>query len=356
MWVNINSSIFSNISYARDVKQLINFAFEGSLDIEKIKIKLFSEYDEIVDSAVFNELDLVDQELLEEIFKEFYYADNCNINYSVSEENKNNEKSIFTLEEAKEFFKESFAIVLENGKNDSHFIKSILYHFDKNIEFYNHAIEKRWIVFDHAGGCSSVINLIKGKLSPFETLASKYGANTSKYVRGIVILDSDKKHPLSDEKENTKINRKYLEEQNIWLHVLEKRAMENYLPDEVLTSLKSLKSKSRRQADINCIKWINVYENLNNSQKDFLKYEGFDVREFLEHEIDQLFSNVHQTQREILSHGISYNNFSLPADEINFKNSFPLLFNDNLVNKKTLLNRSGTNELTQLLSKIKELL
>jgi len=355
MWVRLNSDIFDDKSNLRDVRQLITFAFEGSRDINIIKIKLLAEYDKVKDTELFQELDSIDQDLLISIFVDSYYRDDVEAKYNVT--NNGNISNNFTLEEAKELFKESFSIVLENSKNDSPFVKAILHHFASDKAFINHAIDKRWITFEHAGGSSSVVNFIKGKLNPFLSLSSKNNASPYKYFRGIVIVDSDKKYPEAPENGTTKSIRTYLSEQNIPLHVLNKRSMENYIPDETILNVRQQKNSSKRTEDKKCVKWINVYEHLNPKIKDFLKYEGISESDFSTGDLNNLFLDIGQNQRDILIQGINYKNFELEEDEINFKNSFPLLFSTcNLVNKMTLNDRCGSNELQDLSTKINELL
>mgnify|MGYP000727038757 CR=1 FL=1 len=61
-----------------------------------------------------------------------------------------------------------------------------------------------------------------------------------------------------------------LESIGIKVHILKKRAMENYMPDEVFDEIILELTNSKDDAILK--RWINVYKKLDSIQKDFLKY------------------------------------------------------------------------------------
>lgn len=294
----------------------------------------------------YSNLNIDDKKLLDDEF-DAYWTTNANVSYRITDQNQGT--TSFNLEEAIRFFIQPASIILENNKNDSSFVRAIIYHFDAKtargnqilVDFVNNG----WIQFENAGGCTNVANFIEGKLQSFNELAARNGTDPQKYLRCMVLLDSDKEFATQPKKSDYVKLEAYLRSKGITnFHFLEKRMMENYMPDEVIDSISETKTKP----------WIDVYKTLSQEQKDFLNYKsGFSkeqddkgVRKPLKAEILALY-NIDKANFDHLDRGLNY---------AHFKDTFPNLFiSSGHVNKFTLNNRANSNELERILSKIKNL-
>jgi hypothetical protein len=356
MWIEIKSDIFTSNDY-KNFSFLLNLISEKPSTSKNTKAKLYVEYDLIVETELFNRLDAIDREFIEDSFKQYFYEDDAQIKCIVSNQNSTEK---YNLEEAIAFLKEPFWIILENNKNDENLIKSIIFYFDNTEdEYLKDCIRNRWVQFDNAGGCGNVKNLIKGRLKSFENLVAKNGSNANKYYNAFVVLDSDRDFQGQEIKQDYSSLIDYLNEIHVKFHILEKRAMENYMPDEVLFDIRNNKSNSNDQNDIKCVNWINVYTNLNVIQKDYLKYSGHDLFTNLTIEAQALYRNQLTINFDILQTGINYrdNRPGIETEERRFKNAFPKLFLESpLVNKKTLNQRCGSDELQRIFNSINNLL
>ncbi len=355
MWIEIREDIFKS-NDLKDIQFLLNIIFETKGSMFS-KAKLFLDFQSIKETDLYNKLDSIDQELIQDSVKSSFYENQIEIKYFISSDvNVNN----YNLEEALELLREPLWIVLENSFNDSNFIKSIIYNFDEDDKFVITCIQNRWIDFANAGG-SGAKNQIKGKLDTFNILAAKHITETHKYYRGLVILDSEKNYLSEPKQYNTLTD--FLKQKNIEWHILEKRSIENYMPNELIFQIRENKSLSSRTDDKDCINWINAYQYLSDEQKDFLRYEKqpskstFQNNDFTE--INNLF-NVSDGNYSILEKGINYRDnetAGIQHDERRYKNSFPKFFiHSPLVNRVSLKNRCGSNELETIFTQIKNLL
>ncbi len=255
----------------------------------------------------------------------------------------------FIIVEAIRFLNQPLFIILENNLNDQHFIRAINKYFDKTGNFEKH-YQNGWLEFANAGGCSNLENFINAKKASFNNLLKikKY-----KYLRCIVILDSDRTHSqLSLEYKYSNLV-KFLNDNEIAYHILEKRSMENYMPNEVFDEFRNN----------NTNEWINAYLNLNPLQKDFIDISfGFTgkngdgtfkkLRGELDNNIQNLYSDVSDSNYTVLNHS-----FNLA----NFKTEFPTKFiNSYNVYKETLKemtrHQNNPNELNDIVEKIGKLL
>lgn len=223
MVVNIKDDIFQSSDYKG-----LNFLIQ--LLTYESRYDLFVEITYIDRITLYTKLDSDDIELIEQNYNRIIQQ-GLESDYVVTLTNSDDKH--FNIEEAIRFFIQPVSIILENSLNDQHFIRSVFKFFDngKKIEKY---LEKNWIQFENAGGCSNVENFIEGKLQSFNTCLTP-----SKFVRAIVILDSDKKFPTDTTPDKYLKLIKYLEANDVKYHILEKRTMQNYMPDEVLNSISS---------------------------------------------------------------------------------------------------------------------
>ncbi len=351
MWISIDKDIFENsdfegLSY---IFHILSWSPKNSIsryniliDLEGIKqLENYSKLKEVVKDIDF---------LLEKEFDDFI---NTKPKNSKADFNITNKKDVsnFNIEESIRFFSQPVSIVLENNKNDAYFIKSIIEYLDTSNVLKEH-VKNGWIKFENAGGCGNVKNFLEGELNSFEDLAYKNYRNKFDYYRGIVILDSDKDYPTQSIQPKYVILINFLESIGLKdnIHILEKRMMDNYMPDEVFDEI--ILELTNSKVDAILKRWINVYKNLDSIQKDFLKYyDGFSL-DFtnLTPSVQMLFNNQQGANFDILKSGFKYKGKG-------FKNEFPLKFStSSRVNRHTLENRSGSDELNVILSKISKLL
>jgi hypothetical protein len=355
MWIEIKDDIFES-NDLKNLQFLLNIIFETKGSIFS-KAKLFLNFNSIKESDLFNKLDSIDQELIQDSVKSSFYENQIEIKYFISNDEQ---EDSYKLEEALELLREPLWIVLENSFNDSNFIKSIIYNFDDSDKFVTTCIENRWIDFANAGG-SGAKNQIRGKLETFNSVVIKHNTQTHKYYRGLVILDSEKNYKDEPKSYNSLID--FFKLRNIKWHILEKRSIENYMPDEVIFQMKVDKANSHRTDDKDCIIWINAYQYLSDLQKDFLRYEKQPNKSSFQNsdlaEINKLF-NISVANYSIFEKGINYRDnesFGIQEEERRYKNSFPKKFiYSPLVNKQTLKKRCGNDELERIYLIIKSML
>lgn len=258
----------------------------------------------------------------------------------------NKESDAFSLVEAFEILNQTFFILLENGENDAYFIKALIKNFQKKGKKIEKHLNEGWLEFGMGGGSTipSVINAAKER---FYRNKEKFPKESSYYLRFFVLIDSDKQYPnqhLKNEKQALINSLKY---DNVPFHILQKREMENYMPDEVFREIQGNDD------------YIRAYLTLNATQKDYFDVEnGFPDKNFdnlpievqaLYEDLDKTPSNIHIFRKQKLE--IKDKN-----GRNRFKSEFPKLFLTENVNQGTLLARAGSNELQEILDKITELL
>lgn len=353
MWIEIKDDIFESIDEG-NLTYLLKIIFNMPKGSQNHRANLIVNIGNIIDSPIFQGLSSTDQGLIEDSVKLFAYEENVEVRYKIS----NTEKGCYNLEEATAFFQEPLWILVENSMNDSNFVKAIIHHFDDSKEFLIDCLNNRWIQFTNAGG-SAAKHEINNKLTAFDSLAAHNFSKNEKYFKGFVIMDGDRDYPEQDVKDEYLKLTEFLDSKNIKWHILEKRAMENYMPDETIADIKNIKSTSLRPDDRKCVEWINVYKLLNNDQKNHLKFQSSKKFEDMELKAQNLYSNQMTTNYSILHEGINYRDnesSNIVDDERRFKNSFPKLFLlSPHVNKMSLQNRCGTTELQDIYNTIKSL-
>ena len=255
MVVEIKDDIFKG----RDFKGL-NYLIQ--ILTYKQRYALFVEHTLIRDTELYNKLDEDDKKEIEENFNRII-TEGLPSSHFITENSTFNQ---FNIEEAIRFFNQPISIILENSLNDQYFISAIIHHFDSLGETKRH-LENGWIQFENAGGCSNIQNFIMGKLQSFNNLTIKYGKQNNLYLRCFVVLDSDKEYPTMANKPAYDKLFPFLTDNCIPSHILEKREMENYMPDDVFDDIAT-------SPDLR--KWFDVYVNLTEQQKDYLDNEkGF---------------------------------------------------------------------------------
>ncbi len=340
MLIEIKDNIFSG----NDFKGL-NFLIQ--LATYKHRYDLFVDLSLIQDFEFYRRLDEEDKSILENYFNQSIQNSQAECpQYTVSDI----ETQYFNLEEAIRFFVQPVSIILENSLNDAYFIKALVCFFDDTGEAKRH-LENNWIQFENAGGCDNIINFIEGKSHSFNNLPK----NNHQYLRILNIMDSDKKFPDDKIRVNKLKTLRYLVNNNCSSHILRKRSMENYLPDEMLDSI----PRYNTNKDL-----INIYKMFSNPfQKDFFSIsKGFtnkknkegtlkQTRADLEAGVKEFYLDVLENDFEILDKGLQIGDF---------KSVFPKLFEHNAMTKENLLERvkhqQKNNELQEIVDKILKLL
>lgn len=305
-------------------------------------------------NELYEKLGDIDQRLLLNSVKELQYLNS-------SEEKRfvvsDIEAQSYKIDEIIVLLKSPCYIILESGGNDSQFIKSLIYHFDSDEQFIVDSLDYQRLQFLNAGG-SGAKKEIMSKLESFNKIALTFGTDSCKYFRGLVIIDGDKNFKTDDQTKKYNNLLIYLKTIGVDYHVLEKRAMENYIPIETLENVAKMKKESRDQNDVQFNKWFNVYQRLNDEQRDYLNFDKYDNIITLDDGCDHLYSAVGTENNSILLKGCSYRNHSIKdPSERRLKNAFPRLFmEDPLVNKTTLKSRAGNDELEEIIIKIRKIL
>ncbi|MDI9882128.1 hypothetical protein [Flectobacillus longus] len=368
MWINITKDVFVNSDF-----KALNFLFQILSYYPSIATKprynIVIEIEKVLDTENFKKLASIEPNLSSFLEEEYNaYVTSSAIPYKITSKRGT---SNFNIEEAILFLNQPVSIILENNKNDSEFILAIIKHFG-NINNYNKAqehIDNAWLQFENAGGCGNIPNFMEGFLNRFKALARKNSRNISDYFRGVIILDSDTDFPTQPSKHDTLLNK--IQKLGIdinSIHILKKRAMENYLPIESFEELQKQRAVSKNN-DLN--NWISTYRHLSNTQKDFLnisdgfppkkdKFNSGNIRKPVDTNILSLFSlRLSDKNFKYLDVGFTYmgfDNFNNLKTSGSFKDEFPNLFRKSIITKINLKDRDGIGELQSILDKITALL
>lgn len=342
MRVEIDKSIFEgNGCSLKEFQRLLDdINMEGRHQLKIVDPSVF-------ESRFFDNLSSTDRQYIEECF-------DASINETLMTDcliRENGEQfyseHIFNVQEGHTFLTSPVEVWLENSNNDSCFIKALIRHFRPNIPIDNWLFY-RWIKFENAGGCTNARNAIESELNTFQGKA--------KMLRCFVLLDSDKQWPGdATDKYNNFIE--FCNLNGITYHILNKRAMENYLPDSAFDEFRCQETNS----------WINAYLSLSPEQKDFLSIAGgfnanienkdyrnlgHDGRQYMRPEVQRLYLSVSDSNYEHLERGISISNFKTQFPK-KFEDS-PAVFANSL--KARTSHQTNPDELIHIVEKIIELM
>lgn len=258
---------------------------------------------------------------------------------------------LFSLSEICEYVSFGARIVLEDATNDGFFIKVVEKYFDEDIDF-ERLVSKDIVIIDNAGGSGA-----KRRVEEF--IRNHHGK--PKFIRCLVIVDGDRRYPNDTEYENyDKQNneRIFFNERGVQYYVLNKRAQENYLPDEVFDSNRDKFGEE----------WVNAYLRLSAPQKDYYCIaEGFykDIPKTNKQNKQLEFDKLPQGIKDLFN-GISSGNYQHllhgPNLHGSFKSEFPKFFNDPHICKEALNNRvnhpesADPDELMHIVEEIRQLL
>jgi hypothetical protein len=336
MVIEIQSDLFNDANNLADLNYLLTIFSESR------RYNYFCEVEEIKKTEVFKNLIPIHRELIEENFNSIVNQ-STKINYVVSVDSS---KDSFNVQEAKIFFNQPFILVLENSDNDGHFVNALIKNFKKRSKKILKHKENRWLQYGMGGGCDNIIHFISALIKSYEGLGLPKESNS--YLKCMVLIDSDKEFETNETKPDRKNLFTFLKENGIPYHELEKREIENYMPDEVLESIPEIDA------------YIQTYLQLSPTQKDYFDLEkGFDNKNLnsLPNEVQTLYSDLDEKTIGILRKGMTIKTF----EKNGFKSEFPKLFAHEKVTQETLKTRTvhpskDPNELQTVLDKITELL
>ena len=246
-----------------------------------------------------------------------------------------NNNGDFTLAEAIIYVNEKFELLLENDRYDGEFIDCLLREFRGKSKNINRFKENNWFEYKNAGGATGIINTLEQKINHF---------GNSKFLKCFILVDSDLEFPqIENSKRKSLID--FCNNNNLPLHILHKREIENYLPLDIFEKINSSNPFVRAYLD-----------KLDDTQRDFIDIEkgiektrknwGSEKKEVL-----NLFQNLTDKEFESLRNGLN-------GEFDSFKRDYPQLFKK--ATQRGLIERTkyqqNPNELKDILDKIKVLL
>jgi hypothetical protein len=330
MVIEIKSDIFAEIGNLKDVNYLL------SLFSNNRRYGYFCEISLIDSTKLFNSLLNIDRVVIEEYFNK-YISESTKMDFIIE---SNSSSTTFNLEEAKRYFNQPLIIILENRLNDSYFLNAIISNFKNKSKTIKRHLENGWLDYGNGGGLDNITNEVKAMMNSFNNLPKE----NHKYLRCFVLIDSDKKFPNEAPSQNRVNLFKFLDDFAIPYHELNKREMENYLPDEVIETIENNND------------FIQAYLRLNDLQKDHFDLEnGFTENlNSSSKELQELYCDVSEDDYKVLR-----------AQKIqlasSFKSEFPKYFlrqkvTQAALKKKVSHQKNDPNELETILSKISSLL
>lgn len=316
-------------------------------------------------TSAYKELPKKDQELLDTVYiEQIVSSDSSTCDCEIKDRTFEDKKKIFSVDEGIRYLMQPISILVENSLNDSYFVRALFRCIDST-QLLSKLDENHFIQFENLGGCTNVRNFIESRI--------QYFGGKTKFLNCFALFDGDKTNPVDRQ---TKYNDiiKFLRTCNVEYHILEKRSMENYMPDEAMNSFRSANNE----------RWLDSYLALSPEQKDFIDFsKGFlkDVtpeikekaknrkpsksrskkkktkespiyRSYLPHDIQNFYSNVSDANYKHLESPFNIGK--------NFKTEFPKKFEDEVyVYKKNLLERTShqkdQDELQNIVNKILKL-
>lgn len=359
MKVRIDKSVFTD---ANDGNKQLELAFLLHIILYKDRYELKIADSDIVKTDSFGKLMQIDRKIIENIIAMDIVASSNSYDCEVKTGGDTEAiQKVFSAEEAILFLLQPYSIILENGLNDSHFMNAVFRLFDPSGVLLRYKKEG-WIRYENAGGCSNVKNFLQARIQQF--------GGKQKFLRCYVLLDGDRRYPTDVEPD--KKYQKLKVKLNAWgvgYHVLEKRCMENYMPDDAIRSVAGITHKD----------WADAYMALTAEQKDYLDIsEGFETDISREEKKTVRVKESQLMTKDKHRRKKSYVRGYLPLDEqkfyisvsngnflhlekglklSNFKTKFPEKFNDAIVTfKANLLNRTSHQQDPQELSHIAQFL
>lgn len=332
MIIKFSTELFSDPQNFEELKATLTIASFGG------RYEVFVEWNELKNTSLFNYLTPLEKEVLERSFNKIV-IENSKFDYVVSSVSTAYE---FSIKELIVLINQPHYIIVENSLNDGYFIDSIIQCFRSKSKRIRKFRENSWLNYYNAGGCGNIINCLK----TLERNFTGFNKSSLKYLKCIVIMDSDFSYPNQKlDQERIQIS-KYLDDYNIPHHILFKREMENYLPDEVIESIEDIDD------------YFTEYSKLSPIQKDY-----FDIQNGFKRNLDKYSDEIRELYADLTPEQISVFRKGSVLEvykKDNFKSEFPKLFLSEKVSQVNLLRRTNhqenSNELTEILEKITSIL
>lgn len=331
MLVEFDKGIFENADNNN------KFIFLYNLALIDRRYNIFTDIEDIKEFPIYLQLTDSDKGILNEYYVK-QVQESSVVDYQIMEKTEG-ENYQLDLAEAIAFLNQPLIIILENSQNDRHFFETVVKNFKKRGKNIARHLTKRWIRYGNAGGCTNIEAFINEMIASYAGLPK----NPSFYLRCFVLIDSDSQHPGDVKSERSKLVT-FLQGHKVPFHILIKREMENYIPDELFV-----------EADGNAA-FKNTYLELDPLQKDYMDIEEGIIAK----DLDNIFSPIHILYSNLSDSQInSIRNKGLAMD--NYKSAFPLLFASDKVNQENLMARiahqgAHSDELGNILDKINELI
>lgn len=251
----------------------------------------------------------------------------------------------YSLIEAEAVLTTPFKIIFENIEYDAYFLESIIHCYPRLGQKIIEHKKNGWLEYCNGGG-ENIANVLVSLKERFESQKSEFPKDSYRYVRGFVLLDSDKQYPNdSTEKSLHTI----VKQSGLAYWILQKREKENYLPIEVFEEIE-------KNDD-----FIKSIKRLKPPQLDYFDLEkGFPDKNFtqLDPEIQNLYVLISEEDKNIFrKNKLTF--YKIDEKKDSFKARFSKLFSSNMVTTESMERRaSSTNkdELRQIIEKINELL
>lgn len=253
----------------------------------------------------------------------------------------------FSLTEASEILSKPFTIVLENREYDAHFMNTIINNYAEGQLIREH-YNKGWLIFGNGAG-NNIVNEINGMKDRFDKNKTQFPKTSTVYIRAFVIIDSDKKYPSTAEVAEDKVSLLDFIKANAPYHVMLKREIENYLPEDIYNEIPQNED------------FKNAYKALNPNQKDYFDLEkGFPDKHFnqLDADIQSFYGDLTDSSKKVFrKEKLTF--YKGDGKKDSFKARFSQLFLSKNITKVNLEKRAAStnkNEFKELLQKINDLL
>lgn len=333
MIVQINSAVFNEDSNFKKLNHMFVF-------FEDEKHTLFLNED-ISESKWVNSTSKITREFCEVEFKNSIYHSKKKVNLKINNYNDIS-NNIYSVLDAYILLQNIPIIFVENASSDGLFLSCIFNNFTE-CEKIKRNYKNRWLEIRGVGGKNEFIKEINNELRKFR----KEKLPNEKYLRAVLIIDSDKKYPQENLSERHKLIKNYCDEKEIKFHVLEKREIESYLPVEAFTNFP-------HKHEI-----INSYLSLDNIQQSYYDFQnGFDGKN-----ISTLDVNIQNLYREILPQDEKHLRVGFDKsikNKFSSKKFLPQLFKQSYVTRINLLEKckkqEDPEELLKIIKKLEHLL
>lgn len=326
MWIEIRPDVFDGGTDIDQLRKLIQ-------DLcYKHRYNVYIDIIQIQDNDVFESFYDSNNEILSEYFNSFI-TERKPISYKVT--NIIEDSSCFNVSDGIKFFNSPLMIILENSDNDGYFIDAILREFKTKSKTIKRFKAENWVRYAMGGGSDNIIHYVEAEKRHFN--------GDIRFLKFFVLIDSDLEYPHTP---NTKRRRleDYFNQNSIPYHILEKREIENYLPDNLLGAI-----------DIEN-RFVKSYLDLSSQQKDYIDIEkGFQSNQ---NNIQQNKPLVYNLYSNLTSQGFDNLRVGLKDEFQNFKNEYPKLFamatQDGLIERTK--EQQNPKELQDILDKINKML